>query len=336
MLKKEEEHMKANRCRALFSLSFLLVWVLLTGFSVPVEAASNYPDRAISIVVPYPAGGLTDIAARALADAMEKHLKQPVVVVNKTGGRATIGGYSVVTEKPDGYTLGYFPIATCLPEVFTYFFDAPYSSADLRPIASSAVGALSFTVRADSPFQSFKDVVEYAKQNPGLKIASPGKQTLPYMVSQNVAKKEGVKFTDVPFSGDATTTPALLGGHVPVAAIDYSAVKSLVDAKKLRVLATCTKKRLDFAPDIPTMEELGYKLAYYSMLGLFGQKTLPEDVVKKIDETVAKVFKEQEFLDKMRNACIQAQYEGSVSYPKILAGFKESMTAFFKEEGLVK
>lgn len=328
--------MRTNSRRALFSLSFLFVWTFLPAFFVPAEAASSYPDRTISIVVPYPAGGVTDIAARVLADAMEKHLKQPVVVVNKTGGRATVGGYSVVTERPDGYTLGYFPIATCIPEVFTYFFDAPYSSADITPIASSAVGSMSFTVKVDSPFQTFKDVVEYAKQNPGMKIASPGKQTLPYMVSQNVAKKEGVKFTDVPFSGDATLVPALLGGHVPVAAIDYAAVKSLVDSKKVRVLATCTKRRPDFASDVPTMEELGYKLAYYSMLGLFGQKTIPKDVVKKIEETVAQISKEPEFLQKMKNACIQAQFEGSESYSKILAGFKVTMTEFFKEEGLVK
>lgn len=328
--------MKPKHWRVGVAVSLFACALLFGFFFGDARAASSYPDRAITIIVPYPAGGVTDLAARALADSMEKQLKQPVVVVNKTGGRATIGGQSVVTAKPDGYTLGYFPIATCLPEVFTYFFDAPYSSKDLRPIACSAVGALSITVRGDSPLHSIKDLVEFARKNPGLKIGSPGKQTLPYMAMQGVAKKEKVTITDVPFSGDATTIPALLGGHVPVAAIDYSAMKSLVDAKKLRVLATCTGKRLDFAPTIPTLEELGYRLAYYSDLGLFGPKTLPEDVVKKLDETVAKVFKEQDFLAKMKNLCIQAHYEDNGSYAKSLARFKETMTAFFKEEGLVK
>ena len=166
---------------------------------------------------------------------------------------------------------------------------------------------MSFAVRADSPFQDIKGMVEYARKNPGLKIASPGKQTLPYMVSQAIAKKENVKFTDVPFSGDATTAPALLGGHVPVAAIDYSVLKPLVDAKKVKVLASCTRARLDFAPDTPSVVDLGYPLAYYSLLGLFGQKNLPEDIVKKIDETVAKVHQEKEYRERLKNACIQAE-----------------------------
>lgn len=327
--------MKATRGWAIFSLSFFFVFALLSG-AFTLASAASYPERAITIIVPYPAGGITDLAARALADGMEKHLKQPVVVVNKTGGRATVGGYALSTDKADGYTLGYLPIATCLPEVFTYFFEAPYSSADLKPIASTACASLSFAVRADSPFQDIKGMVEYARKNPGLKIASPGKQTLPYMVSQAIAKKENVKFTDVPFSGDATTAPALLGGHVPVAAIDYSVLKPLVDAKKIKVLASCTRTRLDFAPDTPSVVELGYPLAYYSLLGLFGQKSLPDDIVKKIDETVAKVHQDKEYRQRLKNACIQGEYENHVSYPKILAGFKVSMTAFFKEEGLVK
>src|SRR5512139_94414 len=99
-----------------------MAFFMIQPFGGELHAASTYPDRAITVVVPYSAGGVTDLAARAIAEGMEKSLKQPVVVINKTGGRATVGGYAVVTAKPDGYTLGFLPIAACLPEVFSYFF----------------------------------------------------------------------------------------------------------------------------------------------------------------------------------------------------------------------
>jgi tripartite-type tricarboxylate transporter receptor subunit TctC len=328
--------MKTKSLTMLASLICPVIALIVAGSFCSTLHAATYPDRTITVIVPYSPGGVTDLSARALTDAMEKHLKQPVVVVNRTGGRATIGGNFMVTAKPDGYTLGYFPIATALPEVFTYFFDAPYSSKDIRPISCLAGTAMSIVVKTDSPFNSIKDIVEFARKNPGLKIGTPGKQTLPYMAMAGVAKKEGVSFVDVPMGGDAETTPALLGGHFPVGAIDYSAIKSLVDAKRLKVLAVCTEKRVDFAPTVPSMGELGYKLAYISVLGLFGQKTLPEEIVKKLDDLVGTISKQSEFRAKMRDMCIQPYYEDSATYQKSLERYKESMTAFFKEEGLDK
>lgn len=331
--------MKTMGYRMLVGLFFLFIgFSLVAPFWTELHAASSsYPDRAITVVVPYAAGGVTDLAARAISEALEKQLKQPVVVVNRPGGRATIGGQVVVTAKPDGYTLGFFPIAACLPEVFTYFFEAPFSSKDFKAISCVAATAMSYAVKADAPWNSMKDLVEYARKNPGVKVGSPGKQTLPYMAMVGLAKKENVKFVDVPFGGgDAETTPALLGGHIPVGAIDYSAIKSSVDAKKLKVLAVCTEKRVDFAPDIPSMGELGYKLAYVSVLGLFGPKDLPDELVKKIDELVGKISKEQDYRTKMKDMCIQPYYEDSATYQKSLMRYKESMQTFFKEEGLVK
>src|SRR5512136_2142117 len=161
--------MKTASIRMFVRLCCLFIAFFMIGSLCPVlHAASAYPDRAITVVVPYSAGGVTDLAARAIAEGMEKSLKQPVVVVNKPGGRATVGGYAVVTAKPDGYTLGFLPIASCLPEVFSYFFEAPYSSGDLKPISGVASAGMTFAVKAEAPWNSFKDVVEFARKNPGV------------------------------------------------------------------------------------------------------------------------------------------------------------------------
>lgn len=325
--------------RRLFTgLCSLLVCLSLIALD-PGEAraqAASYPDRTITVVVPFLAGGVTDLAARAVAEAMEKHLKQPVVVVNKPGGRATVGGFAVVSAKPDGYTLGFFPVTTVMPEVFSYFYEAPYASKDFKPIAGVAATALSFVVPIDAPWNSLADVVEFARKNPGVKVGTPGKQTLPHLLLMQMAKKNNVSLVDVPFAGDGATLPALLGGHVPVAAIDYSAMKSLVDAKKLKVLAVSTEKRVDFAPDIPSMAELGYKLPYVSVVGLFGPKELPDELAKKIDELVGKISEEQGFRAKMKTLSIQPAYAGSAGYRALLSRYKDNLQALFKEEGWVK
>ncbi|MBN1103213.1 MAG: tripartite tricarboxylate transporter substrate binding protein, partial [Deltaproteobacteria bacterium] len=139
-------------------VSLALVLTLCLGI---LPASAEYPERAITIVVPYPPGGVTDLGARALAEALEKGLKQPVVVVNKAGGATTIGGNAVVTAKPDGYTLGFFPSSASIPEVYTYFYQAPYSGKDLRPVAKVAIPVLTISVKGDSPINSVKDFVAF-------------------------------------------------------------------------------------------------------------------------------------------------------------------------------
>lgn len=309
--------------------------VALIFFPCQVRA-QQYPARAITLVVPYAPGGVTDLGARVLAEAMQKHLKQPVVVVNKPGGGTTIGGNAVATAKPDGYTLGFFPTSAAIPEVFSYFYEAPYTSKDLQTVSHVAGPVLAVTVKADSPINTLKDLVEYARKNPDTKVATHGKSTLGFLVMATIGKAENVRFIDVPFAGDSLITPAILGGHVLVGTPAYPAIKSLLDAKKLKVLALCIKKRAEFAPDIPTVVELGYKLAFVSFLGVYGPKGLPADIVKKLDTVNAQVTKDLDFRAKMNNMGTNVAYESTAPFEKTQAMYKENLQAFFKEQGLVK
>ncbi len=312
----------------------LLVGFLVTSGSV---AGSKYPNRAVTVVVPYPAGGATDLAARALAEGMEKHLKQPVVVLNKVGGNTTIGGYAVASAKRDGYTLGYFPPPASIPEVFAYFQDAPYSSKDIKPIAGVSTPVQVVAVKEDASWNSLKELVEYARKNPGLKVGTAGKQTVPHMFLTTLNKLEKTGFVGVPFSGDSTNLPALLGGHVSVGILEYSMLKPLVDAKKVKVFAVVTsEKRVDFAPTVPTGAELGYPSVFIPITGLVGPGGLPEEILEKLDSVVAKIVTEQDFQAKMRNMTLQVNYQSSVAYEKSLTKFKDNILGFFKEEGLVK
>lgn len=319
-------------------LGSLLIGLSLTIFSgTSIQAASpEYPNRTINVLVPFPPGGSTDLAARTLAESMERHLKYPVVVVNKVGGATTVAGYAVASAKPDGYTLGFFPPGAAIPEAYVFFQEAPYTSRDLKHIAAVEAPLISVAVKEDAPWNSFKELMEYAKKNPGLKVGTAGKHTVQHMLVTTLNKMEKTGFVAVPFSGDATNLPAMLGGHTSVAMMEYSALKSLVEAKKVKVLAFVTNKKAEFAPNIPTVVELGYPIVYLPLVGLLGPKGLPEEIVEKLENVVAKICTEQDFQTRMRNVPLQIMYQNSSTYEKSNLKYKENILAFFKEEGLVR
>ena len=327
----------ARRARRVFVVSGgLIIGAMLAGMLPGASWAAEYPEKPITLVVPYPAGGVTDLVARALADSMTRHLGRPVVPLNRPGAGATIGGNVVASAAPDGYTLGFFPTAAASPEVFRFQYSAPYQTTDLKAVSSVAGTAMSFAVRADSPLKSMKDVIELARKNNGLMIGTPGQQTLPSMIMVLMGKKEGVKLEDAAFGGDSKTLPAILGGHVQVGAIDYSAIRPSVEAGKIRVLAVCTASRVDFLPNVPTVVELGYQLPYVSALGVFGPKALPADVVKRLDATVARILKEPQFIEKMRSMTVQPLYMDSAAYQKVVLRNRDDLESFFRQQGMYK
>jgi len=287
--------MNAMRHRPWVGISCLMMSFLMALWvSVADAAGTDYPNRSISIILGVPPGGSTDMGARLLAQFMEKELKQPVVVVNKPGGAATIGGYAVASAKPDGYTLGYFPGSGAVPEVYSYFYSAPYTSNDLRPVARIHAPVIAIAVKEDAPWNSLKDLIDYARSNPGMKFGHIGKSTTQYVIMSTIIKAANVQMVDVPYDGDGTMVPALLGGHVPVGTPVLYVIKSLVEAKKLKVLGVALQKRAPSAPDIPTLSELGYKLPIVSFLGMFAPQKTPDEVVKKLDDTLRKVLADKE------------------------------------------
>ncbi|MDD1751441.1 MAG: tripartite tricarboxylate transporter substrate binding protein [Methanothrix sp.] len=320
------------------------IWgpVLLTAVFVLTLAmasrtiASEYPDRAITLVIPYPPGGVTDLGARALAEAMEKYLKKPVVAVNKAGGSTTIGGNAVATAKPDGYTIGFFPSSASIPEVYTYFYEAPFSSKDLKPVSKVGIPVLTIAVKGDSPINSVKDLVDYARKNPGTKIGIHGKSTQGYLVMKSIAKAEHINLIDVPFDGDTKIVPAILGGHVPAGTPAYPSVGSLIDAKQIKALALLVEKRADFAPNIPSIAELGYKLAFGAYLGVFAPKGTPDEIIKKLNDVIARIAQEPQFRAKIHGMGTQVSFEDTKSFEKSINQYKDALQVFFKEEGLTK
>jgi len=316
----------------------IAILVFLSGSLVEVRwALADYPDRTITLVVPYPPGGVTDLGARAFAEAMEKQLKKSVVVVNRAGGSTTMGGNVVATAKPDGYTLGYFPPAASIPEVYTYFYEAPYASKDLRPVCRVATAVGAIVVKGDSPINGLKDLVQYVRKNPGTKWGINTKTSPSYIITRAIAKNENLNIIDVAFDGDVKIVPAILGGHIPVGSPTYPSVKSLVDAKQLKLVVLLVEKRADFMPaNVPIIVEFGYKIPPGMANSVFAPKGTPDDIVKKINDAAAKVSQDSAFRAKLMELGILPSFEETKSFEVSTEREKKELQVFFKEEGLVK
>ena len=196
---------------------------------------------------------------------------------------------------------------------------------------------MAIAVRADAPWNSLKELVEYARKNPKvLKYSHQGRGGTSHTAMSAIISAEKLDVVDVPTDGDAAMLPALLGGHIPVGIPAYPAAKPLLAAKKIKVLALCIDKRAAFAPDIPTVVELGYKLPYIAYHALFAPAKTSDEVIKKLDETARKVSEDKVYADKITQMDGLVTYEDTRSFEKTVNKYKTDVRVFFKEQGLVK
>ena len=284
-----------------------LVGALVLAAAVPAAVAQEtYPSRPITIVAPFPPGGVADLTARPLAAAMEKVLKNPVGVVNKTGAAGAVGMQYVATSKPDGYTLLMaLSSISIIPEADKLFGRQPAFTVDqFEPIALLSADPTILVVRAESPWKTAREFVEDAKKRSGqISFSSSGVYGTLHMAMELLQHSAGIKLRHVPYGGAGPAITAILGGHVDALASGPAAVVPHIKAGKLRALATWGDKRLAAMPDLPTFKELGYPDAeFYIWAGLFAPKGLPEPVLAKLRDATRTAVGEVEFkssMDKM-------------------------------------
>lgn len=318
-------------------MKLLVILCFICSLNVlPVLGQEEYPTKTITVVVPFSPGGSTDLGARALAAFLSKSLGQPVVISNRPGGGATVGGNVVATAKPDGYTLGFLPLSPSIPESYSYFLGAPYTSKDLKPVSRVIAPVATISVKAEAPWKSLKDFIEYAKKNPGMKYGTTGLGSSPHTMVVTIEKTEGVKFTHITFPGDSDVATAVLGGHIPFGLPHYAAVKSQVEAGNVRVLAIYLEKKLELLPQVPTIGELGYKLPYYPYNGLFAPKGTPETILNKLDKAIDKIKDDPSFKEKVKDLGLSITYESTDSFRNSISQYKMNIEALFKELGYVK
>ncbi len=317
---------------------FVAAALLAAGVSFLVPAlvlAEGYPQKPVTLIVPWPAGGSTDVAMRTIAEAASKHLGQPFVIDNKPGATGSLGpAVMAATAKPDGYTIAQIPISVLrLPLMQKTAWDA---LKDFTYIVQLTGYTFGITAKADGPFKTWADVIAYAKANPGkVSYGTPGAGGSLHIGMEQIAAHSGIQFTHVPFKGGAETNAAVLGGHTTLQA-DSTGWKPLVDAGQLRLLAIWTAERSKNWPDAPTLKELGYPFVFDSPFGVAGPKGMDPAVVQKLHDALKKAIEDKGVIETLARYDMVPRYLDTADYRKSVGEVVESEKIALEKLGLAK
>jgi tripartite-type tricarboxylate transporter receptor subunit TctC len=295
-----------------------LIAALLAGAALAAQA-QDYPSHPVTMIVPFPPGGVADIVGRPLASEMQKVLKQPVVVVNRTGAGGAVGMGVVAKSAPDGYTIlmglssiSIFPVSDRINGK-----TPSYEMSDFAPIALVTADPTVLAVRADGPYKTVKDFVEAAKANPGkINYSSSGVYGTLHVAMEIFANAAGIKLFHVPYQGGGPAVAALLGGQVQASAQGPAAVVGQIKAGKMRALASWGTERLALLPDVPTFKELGYDAEFYIWSGVFAPAATPAPVLAKLRDAVRQAANSHDFRSAMEKVQTPVSYLDAPEFRK--------------------
>ena len=281
-----------------------------------VLSAQEYPTKPINLLVVYAPGGTVDVSSRVLVSKAEKFLGQPIIISNKGGGGGSVALATAKNEKPDGYHL-----VACTSVGLTYyptFQSLPYTHHDYVPVLNFCEPRSGLVVKADSPWKTLKDLVEYARKNPGkVTFGSVAVNSPPHIVMEFIAKKEGIRWTHIPFSGGSTNVIAVLGGHTTAMAGATEWVPHVKEGT-LRLLAAFSEARIDGFSDIPTVRELGYDISSSALFMIAAPKGTPPAIIKRLDEAFRKAMGDPDFIQAIEKMEMKVTYRNSDDMQKFL------------------
>ena len=296
-----------------------LVAVLLFVLSA-AAGAQDYPTKPITMIVPFPPGGVADIVGRPLAAAMEKTLKQPVIVVNRAGAGGAVGMTAAAKSAPDGYTvlttlssISIFPVSDPLNGK-----PAPYELSDFAPIALLTADPTILVVRADGPYKTIKEFIAYAKANPGkINYSSSGVYGTLHVAMEMFANAAGIELFHVPYQGGGPALQALLGGQVQALASGPSPAAAQMKAGKVLALAGWGDRRVSVLPEVPTFKELGFKdVEFYIWSGLVVPAGTPQAAQRKLRDAVRAAVRDEAFAGAMTKVGSPVTYLDAPEFKK--------------------
>jgi len=320
---------------SLAALPAALGLALATAPSAAVAQAA-WPSKPITMVVPFPPGGLADIVARPVAEAMARDLGQPVVIENKAGAGGGIGMGYAAKAPADGYTvLLSLSSLTVLPEADALLGRAPmYALNALRPIARFTADPTVLAVRADAPWKTVKDFVEDARKRPGaINYGSSGNYGTMHVPMEILAQSAGIKLTHIPFTGAAPAVVALLGSQIDAVSSGPATVLQHVKAGKLRVLGHWGTGRLEVLPDVPALKDTGFDAEYAQWSGLFIPAGVPEPVAQRLRAAARMAAQDAKVKEVILNAGSPILYQDSPDFEKYVQADAKRMADVVKKIG---
>jgi tripartite-type tricarboxylate transporter receptor subunit TctC len=305
-----------------------LAWIPGMGLA---QSVKDYPAKPVTLIVPYKAGGGTDIGARIFTKYAEKILGKPIIIKNIDGGGGEVGVSQMTRSKPDGYTIAGFNSANV---ILTLMRKASYHPVnDVAPICLAVSDPRLFAVRADDQrFKDANDFKNYAKKNPNkLTIGTSGAGTSGHLSILALNQAAGVEARPVHFGGAGESKAAFLGGHIDSIAQTYGEVLQMLKEKKARVMAVATEKRMKELPDVPTFKEIGIHLVISSNRGFAAPKGTPKEIIDKLAAAFQKASGDPNYLKEMENMGLPVEFLGPAEFGKLIKDEYELYGPLVKE-----
>jgi tripartite-type tricarboxylate transporter receptor subunit TctC len=309
----------------------LVICIVLVLPALSFAQGVDYPTKPVTMIVPFPAGGRTDVIGRVVAQHLSKQLSKPAAVVNKPGASSVLGSMEVAQSKPDGYTLGFFSTSVVTAQ---YTVPTPLSLGDFELVAIVNTDPAAIAVQESAPWKSLKQVVEDARKRPDqLRIGMiPGASA--QIFAAGFARAANVKLINVPFKGDVDGAVALAGGHIEIHVAVPVSYKSLIDAKKVRILALAAEKSSPTYGNIPTFRDNGIDLVIGAFHGVYVPKGTPQPIVGKLAEALEKTMAGSEFIGTMHELGAGIEFLKDAEAKAFLARQDATYRAIIEDLGL--
>ncbi|MCG3088264.1 Bug family tripartite tricarboxylate transporter substrate binding protein [Sporosarcina cyprini] len=303
------------------SLKVLTLGVLVMGMAAcsntggKVESADNYPSRAISLTIPYAAGGSADLQARIVSEVVQKDLGETVNIISKPGGAGSTGMTAVKSAKPDGYNIILTAVgpSTLTPNANNVGYDV---TTDFKQIAQISEAPYGIAVNSDSGIKTLEELMNFAHEKK-VTYGTTGAGLHQHVVTAAFVKSQGdLDMEHIPFEGGAEAVTALLGNHINAS---VNTISELLphDGNGLTILAVTSKERLEELPDVPTFEELGYDLiGNGAWFGMMAPKDTPDDIISKLDESIRKALEDPGVIEQFKKAGIPIAYLNAEDFTK--------------------
>ena len=305
-----------------------------TGFSLPV--AAQYPERAVTMLTGYPAGGLVDVVARLVAENMKPKFPKGLVVQIKPGAAGSVAVTELVRAPADGYTFILTPHSALViaPQLQELAYKTP---DDYLPFINLVSYYPMIAVRAESPYQSIQDLVSDAKSRPGqIRVGSPGEGTSSHLNLEEFMRLAGIRMIHAPYQGWAHSSVAVLGGHIDAVVAQPGELKGQVDGKRMRVLVNFTPKRHPVFPDVPTARESGWDVSNGVWYLLMAPKGTPAPVVKYLHDAAKEAIEDPKFARLMGERGIDVDYRTGEALRADLAREYKTHNDILRRVGMLK
>ncbi len=319
-----------------------LLSILLLGGCTSMEnkaatTVKKYPDKPITLIVPFGVGGGMDLVARLLEKSAPVNLGQPLIIINKPGGAGTIGWNELASANPDGYTLGMTGVEVILQPLYgTTKYNYPTA---LDPLVHIADLSMVMVVKAEEPLQNIIDLMSYAKQHPReIKFGHGGMGTIGHVTGETFAQAANIQLEQVPYQSAAEAMASLLGGHIQVAFLNPASVKEQMKNGMVKVLAVASEQRLD-EPDfinVPTFKEQNLDVVCTNWYGIAAPKDLPDEAKIKLTQGLKAMINDPEFVKNMKNLGLKVTYLGPKESQEKWLTERQKLTKTVQETGIAE